>query len=783
MSVRLCCIIAWWLIALAPAGLIAAERRTARVIAAGPADVAALSALGLDVDRVSGRSVHVYANAEEFRKAAALGYIIEWEPDPAAEQFQRLTAAGKSSGNPLEDYHDYAELTAELQSLADAHSDICRLLSAGRSVQNRELWVLKISDHVTVEEDEPEFRYLSTLHGNEPIGTELLIYLARHLLESYGTDTTITRLVDETEIYLLPLANPDGHAAGIRYNANGIDLNRNFPDRISDPDNTPTGREAETQRLMNFFGARRPVMSANFHGGSLVMNYPWDSAALPSGVYAACPDDDVFVHIAEVYSVLNVPMWNSPSFNHGITNGNDWYALFGGLQDWSYNWMGCLDLTGELSDTKWPAASALPGLWADNRDSMIAYLDECHRGVRGRVTDADTGEPVSATVTVTGRDMPFHSDPEVGDYHRRLLPDTYELRFEAPGYQPLTVGGIVVGEGPATRVDVSLEGAVELEFADIAPQELEGNGDAFPDPGESWGLELTVRNTGTATAHDVYVELTAPEAQAAVPGPGFGVGDLAPGAAAAVAATALWFQVLGEAPCAADLALVLSAESDRGAVEQPVTLPLGSDYGVQSASTDVPKAIPDHNPTGVASTIGFPPLDGVVVGVTVELSITHPYVSDLSLFLESPSGTRVELSSGNGGSGDNYSATVFDPAANRSIIAGQAPFTGRFRPEGSLEGFEGLTAGGEWRLVAVDGRWTDAGTIQHWSLELALRRCHRYATGDVNGDGIRDAADLALLAGFLAGNMPAAGVDGAEGDLDGDGRITAVDLYLLKRRF
>lgn len=770
------------LIVIMPAVSGAAERRTARVDVTAPTDIRLLQKLGVDIDRVDGQIVHVYVSSEEFEKTSALGLAIAWEPDPAAERFRALLAQGKRSGNPLETYHDYDELTAELQSLAASRPDICLLLSAGRSVQNRELWVLKISDHPANEEDEPEFRYISTIHGDEPVGTEMLIYLSRHLIGQYGVDAAITELVDETEIYILPLLNPDGNALGSRYNANGVDINRDFPDRISDPDNTPTDREAETRRVMTFFGERCPVMSANFHGGALVMNYPWDSTTLPSGMYAACPDDDVFIHLAETYAVANSPMWNSPYFEHGITNGNDWYVLFGGLQDWSYNWMGCMDLTGEISNDKWPGAAALAGLWEDNRASMIAYLSECHRGVRGLVTDADSSQPVAAVVTVTGRDMPFYTDPDVGDFHRCLLPGAYRLRFEADGYLPAVVDGVMVGDGPATRVDVSMTPLARLEVTDVGMAEIEGNGDAILDPGETWDVALTVKNGGTESVHDVTVALEVADGPASIRSGIVVMGTLAPGATATVAAGDLPFKISGGASCAAEVVLRVKVESDQGSVTDTFAASLGEETEWTFDGADVPKPIPDGDSAGTVTWIALPDLEGAVAAVTVRVDVTHPYVSDLSLFLIGPDGTVVELSSENGGSGDDYIHTVFDQQAATAITAGQAPFTGEFRPEDSLDILRGVAAAGVWGLAAVDERQPDAGMITGWSVALSVRTCQRYATGDVDGDGAVTSADLALLAGYLAGNVPAGALDPAEGDLDNSGGVSAADLYLLKRR-
>ncbi len=108
-------------------------------------------------------------------------------------------------------------------------------------MQGRDLWVLKITDNPDVEEDEPEFKYSANHHGDETVGIEMTLRLAELLVDNYGTDPTLTELVDEMEIWLWPIYNPDGYVAGSRYNANGVDLNRDFPDRFTDPVDDPAG--------------------------------------------------------------------------------------------------------------------------------------------------------------------------------------------------------------------------------------------------------------------------------------------------------------------------------------------------------------------------------------------------------------------------------------------------------------------------------------------------------------------------------------------------------------
>jgi hypothetical protein len=356
-------------------------------------------------------------------------------------------------------YPTYSEIGPALLDAETQHPDICKRYDLGLSVQGRHLWAVRISDNVLVEEDEPEFHYISTMHGDEWLGVPLCMNLIDYLLDNYGSDQRVTDIVNGVEVWIVPLMNPDGYSASppTRENANGVDLNRHFPDPYTSPNNTPTGRAIEIQDIMNWAFGRSPTLSANFHTGSLVVNYPFDANASGNYVYTPTPDDDLFVYISEEYSQHNQPMWNGP-FYHGITNGADWYVIYGGMQDWNYVYMGSNEVTIELSTTFIPPASQIPTYWNNNRESMLAYIETCLIGVRGIVTDAATGLPLSATITVAGRDHEVYTDPDVGDYHRMLMPGTYDLTFEAEGFDPLTITGVVVSSGPATRLDVAMAG-------------------------------------------------------------------------------------------------------------------------------------------------------------------------------------------------------------------------------------------------------------------------------------------------------------------------------------
>ena len=433
------------------------DRKLAVLEARSRAEIEYLAAEDYHVDKVEGMTVYLYVTPEEMTKLTGKGYDIKYIPDQAKIYADQLWESTKDGPNPMDDYHTYTEVGAFLDSLASAHPALCRLYSAGQSVQGRELWVMEISDNVTLEEEEPEFLYVSTMHGDEPVGTEMCLYLIEYLLNNYQTNPQIRYLVDETHIYFVPMMNPDGNNARSRYNATGHDLNREFPDRIDDPYNILEGRPQEVQVLMDFHSAISANLSANFHTGALVVNYPYDSNPNRQSVFTPTPDEDWFVNVSLAYSIHNLPMYNG-SFPRGITNGAAWYIIFGGMQDWIYTWEGGADVTIELSNSGWPPANTLPGLWEDNRMSMLSYISKIHQGVRGLVTD-DAGNPIPAIITIDNNPNEVYPDPDLGDYYRLLLPGNYALNYYCYGYQPVTVGNVSVNPNALTRVDVRLSAA------------------------------------------------------------------------------------------------------------------------------------------------------------------------------------------------------------------------------------------------------------------------------------------------------------------------------------
>jgi hypothetical protein len=324
----------------------------------------------------------------------------------------------------MSDFPDYTDMVAKLKSIVARRSNIMKLMSIGRSAQGRDLWVVKISDNVNSDEVEPEFKYISSMHGDEITGREMMVTFIDEIGAKYGADREITDLVNNTEIYIMPSMNPDGSELHQRGNAKGQDLNRNFPDITSDHQSSPNGRQVETQLVMKFQESRQFALSVNFHGGSLVMNYPWDSK------YERFPMDAFAQELATIYAQENPEMRSSSEFKGGITNGADWYIVKGGMQDWSYFWFNDLQMTVEISEDKWPEYSEMPAFYKSNRDSFVSFMKQVHRGAGFRTSQKSSSGKVTIK-QVSPRAQSLGSFAYKGGEFYKVLPEgDYEFVVE-----------------------------------------------------------------------------------------------------------------------------------------------------------------------------------------------------------------------------------------------------------------------------------------------------------------------------------------------------------------
>jgi hypothetical protein len=299
-----------------------------------------------------------------------------------------------------------AEIDAQLDEWALDFADIARVYEIGRTeVAQRPIRVIQISDNVSQEEAEPEFKYVANIHGDETSSMEMSMRLAELLLTSYGSDPLLTALVDETDIHIMPVMNPDGYVNRRRANDNGFDLNRNFP-APGNP-NPPT-LQHETQLVMDWTAANHFVLSGGLHSGAIGMIYPWGHPHDFTDPDEQFPETELARHLSFAYTDRNATMAAIHGFHfgggdwiRGVINGADWFAIYGEMADWNYRYHGCIETTLEFTLPKTPSTAAeYDQAWADNRDAMVDYMRRVHGGVRGHVRCAETGLPLTARVHV-----------------------------------------------------------------------------------------------------------------------------------------------------------------------------------------------------------------------------------------------------------------------------------------------------------------------------------------------------------------------------------------------
>jgi len=342
-------------------------------------------------------------------------------------------------------YHSYEEIIQEMNLLTIAYPSICKKISYGSSVEGRELVTLKISDNVDDDEYEPEVMFDGGIHGDEIGGPENLIRFAKFLCQSYGVDPYVTTLIDTREIWLYIMVNPDGRVHMSRYNNNGVDLNRDFG-YMWRGEGSSTGyySQIESKALRNCMYENQFVVHTSYHSGTVFLSYPWSYRP------DFCPDQPHIHAMGMVYA-------NSSGYTN-LTVQQGYYGMYpinGSTKDSYYGIMGSVGWSMELSMNKQPPPTQIQYYYEINEPAMLAMIEHAGYGIRGLVTDAVTGEPVQAAIYVDDS-YPSYNDPLVGDFHKYLVPGSYNVTAVANGYQSYTQTATVTAN-TATTVNFSLQ--------------------------------------------------------------------------------------------------------------------------------------------------------------------------------------------------------------------------------------------------------------------------------------------------------------------------------------
>jgi hypothetical protein len=296
------------------------------------------------------------------------------------------SGGGGSSEDTSYQYHTPEEVNIFLEEIAANYSEFVKLENVGTSGSGRMIKALVISDNPGTLEGEPAVRLTGGIHGNEMMSVELLIRFIEYLTYNYNKISTVTKLIDNRYICIIPVLNPDGLANKSRYNKNRVDLNRNFNDADNHWTSDSRSRsgsspfsESESRALRDFSIPLNFTLSITYHTGAVLVNLPFDFATESEQL----PEDyELIKSYAKTYTnagggifLTNPDLYVSPYMSSdGWINGGNWYVATGTLQDWSYTKTGCLDLTIEISRRSPTTEEGVQQVFMYNRDSIVAYI-------------------------------------------------------------------------------------------------------------------------------------------------------------------------------------------------------------------------------------------------------------------------------------------------------------------------------------------------------------------------------------------------------------------------
>jgi len=333
-----------------------------------------------------------------------------------------------------EAYHTYAELTTELHAIADAHPGIAQLSTMGKSYQGRELWMLKISDNVATNENEPEMLITGLTHAREHLSVEQALAVINWLVDGYGNTQRITDIVNHTELWIVPMLNPDGGEWDIRYGkyhfwrknrqptpgsqAIGTDINRNFgykwgccggssnypydivyrgPHPFSTPE-AAAERDFVNSRVIG--GTQQIKLALSFHsfGAQILYPYGYTTQRLPPDMV---PND------RKAMRALATGIGNRNGYRP--LQESHLYITDGTFLDWDYGHARILTLTIELAPQTtsqggfYPAGKQIGPLTKNNKDALLWFIEQAQcpydaAGITHQCSASSTGSGLTSAM-------------------------------------------------------------------------------------------------------------------------------------------------------------------------------------------------------------------------------------------------------------------------------------------------------------------------------------------------------------------------------------------------
>jgi carboxypeptidase T len=399
-------------------------RASAEYSVLGVKDVAqrnAIAGTGAAINGKEDSRLTISATPDEVRKIEALGFKVQKEAPPAATTMDVTPFDFPAADS---NYHNYAEMTAEINQVIAANPGLISKTVIGRSFQSREIWALKISDNVGVDENEPEVLFTHHQHAREHLTVEMALYLVHQLVES--TDAQIRGLVNSREIWIVPDMNPDGGEfdistgsyAGWRKNRQpnsgssnvGTDMNRNWDYRWgccggssgstgsetyrgSAPESAPEVKVvADFVRTRVVGGKQQITIGIDFHTFSELVLWPF-------GYTTADTAPGMTQEERNTHATLGQRMAQTNGYTP--EQASDLYITDGSIDDWLWGNQRIYSYTFEM----YPSSGGIGGFYppdevigretSRNRAAVLMLLDfaDCPKRVLGLTCDGTTPPP------------------------------------------------------------------------------------------------------------------------------------------------------------------------------------------------------------------------------------------------------------------------------------------------------------------------------------------------------------------------------------------------------
>ncbi|KUO21965.1 M14 family metallopeptidase [Streptomyces dysideae] len=365
----------------------------------------ALQRSGVTVDDADDHTVFISGRADQVKKLRQLGYEVTplgAAPDRMAEDEIRLYDFPSADSR----YHNYTEMTTEIDQRLAAYPGIMSKRVIGKSYQGRDIVAIKISDNVATDESEPEVLFTHHQHAREHLTVEMALYLIRELGAGYGSDSRVTSMVNNREIWIVPDLNPDGGEYDIasgsyrswRKNRQpnsgssyvGTDLNRNWNYRWgccggssgSTSSDTYRGTAAESApevkvvadfvRSRVVGGVQQIKAGVDFHTYSELVLWPFGYTTANTTTGMTADDRNAFATVGQKMAASN---------GYTPEQSSDLYITDGSIDDWLWGNQKIFGYTFEM----YPGSSGGGGFYppdevieretARNRDAVLQLLE------------------------------------------------------------------------------------------------------------------------------------------------------------------------------------------------------------------------------------------------------------------------------------------------------------------------------------------------------------------------------------------------------------------------